>query len=80
MLPVKKIYIDSRFRTPDSKSHTDFKYDLGTAFNMPEGAHYYMDDVNIPNSWWSVEQDINSKLYFIYLNTWDPTGSPRYYS
>ena len=50
MLPVKKIYIDSRFKTDDSASHTDFKYDLGTTFNMPEGTNYSVDDVNIPNS------------------------------
>ena len=46
MLPVKKIYIDSRFKTTDSKSHTDFKYDLGTAFTMPDGKHFYVDNVN----------------------------------
>ena len=40
MLPVKKIYIDSRFKNPESASHTDFKYDLGMSFNMPEGAHF----------------------------------------
>ncbi len=40
MLPIKKLYVDSRFRTNDSISHTDFKYDLGTAFNMPEGPHF----------------------------------------
>ena len=27
-LGVKKIYIDSKHRTPDSKSSSDFKYDL----------------------------------------------------
>lgn len=28
MLPVKKIYIDSRFKTSDSRSDSNFKVDL----------------------------------------------------
>ena len=71
MLPVKKIYIDSRFKTDDSASHTDFKYDLGTTFNMPEGTNYYVDDVNIPNSWYSIEAGINNRMYVRYLLTGD---------
>jgi hypothetical protein len=63
MLPFKKIYIDSRFKTSDSASHTDFKYDLGMSVNMPDGAHFYVDDVNIPNSWYSIEKGMNSKMY-----------------
>ena len=63
MLTTKKIYIDSRFKTSDSVSHTDFKYDLGMSVNMPDGAHFSTDDVNIPNSWYSVEQGVNSLLY-----------------
>ena len=66
MLPTKTIYIESRWKTKDSVSHTDFKYDLGISVNMPEGAHFYMDDVNIPNSWYSVEEGVNNKLYIRY--------------
>lgn len=36
------------------------------SFNMPDGSHFYMDDVNIPNSWYSVEQSMNNKMYFRY--------------
>ena len=67
MLKVKKIYIDSRFKTEDSKSHTDFAYDIGTTCFMEDGTSYYMDDVNIPNSWYSVEQGVNSKLYIRFV-------------
>jgi len=41
---------------------------------MPEGAHFYLDDVNIPNSWYSIEQGMNSKLYFRYLHAYDQIG------
>jgi hypothetical protein len=74
MLPFKKIYIDSRFKTSDSASHTDFKYDLGMSVNMPDGAHFYVDDVNIPNSWYSIEKGMNSKMYFRVLFVLDILG------
>jgi len=78
MLTTKKIYIDSRFKTSDSVSHTDFKYDLGLSVNMPDGAHFYMDDVNIPNTWYSVEQGMNSKLYVRVLFVLDEAGIKDY--
>ena len=28
MLPVKKIYVDSKYKTPDSKSTSDFRFEL----------------------------------------------------
>ena len=71
MLPVKKIYIDSKFKTADSKSHTDFYVDLGTSFFMPQGTSYYVEDVNIPNSWFSIEEGMNNKLYVRYLQQGD---------
>ena len=36
MLPIKKIYIDSKHRTPDSLSSSHFKYDLPESFLMPD--------------------------------------------
>jgi len=70
-IPIKKIYIDSRFTSSDSKSHTDFSYDLGTTFSMPNNNSFYMDDVNIPNSWYSVEENRNNRMYF----RWKDKGS-----
>ena len=75
MLPVKIIYIDSRFKSAYSKSHTDSQVDLGTSFFfMPQGTSYYVDDVNIPNSWYSIEQGMNSKMYFRYKLTMVAAG------
>ena len=74
MLPVKKIYIDSRFKSAESKSHTDFHVDLGTSFFMPQGTSYYVDDVNIPNSWYSIAQGMHNEMCFIYQLTMDVAG------
>ena len=36
MLPLKKIYIDSRDRTVDSKSASNFKIELPNTVQMPD--------------------------------------------
>ena len=35
-LPIKKVYIDSRFKTSDSASDTHFKYELVESLQLPE--------------------------------------------
>ena len=50
MLPIKKIYIDSRFKSSDSASDSDFKIDLPISFLMPEDTGFYIDDVCIPHT------------------------------
>ena len=49
MLPIKKIYIDSRFKSQDSKSDSDFYVDLPQNMLMPEGCGFYLDDISIPS-------------------------------
>ena len=63
MLPIKKIYIDSKFRTPDSISSSNFKYDLPESFLMPDNCGFYVCDVCIPHSWYTIEITINNTLY-----------------
>ena len=60
MLKIKKIYVDARWKTADSKSHTYFCYDLGNTYDMPENTSFYIDDINIPNSWYSIEENVNN--------------------
>ena len=63
MLPVKKLYIDSKARTKDSKSTTDFSIDLVESLSMPEGAAFQVCDVLIPHTWYLVDEN-HCKLYF----------------
>ena len=60
MLPIKKIYIDSKFRTPDSISSSNFKYDLPESYLMPQNSAFYVCDVCIPHSWYTIEAGINN--------------------
>ena len=46
MLPVNKIYIDSRARTDDGQSTSNFVVDLKESFTMPEDAAFTIAGVN----------------------------------
>jgi hypothetical protein len=67
MLPVKKLYIDSKARTADSRSTSNFSLDLTESLTMPEGAVFQVCDVLIPHSWYLID-DSNRNLYFFELN------------
>jgi len=77
MLKIKKIYVDSRFKTADSKSHTDFYYDLANTYDMPNNTSFYIDDVNIPNAWYSIEENVNNKMYLRWLDPATKTYTDR---
>ena len=62
-LPFRKLYIDTRFKTTDSISNSDFKFQLRRPASMPQNATFCIDEVNIPNSWSTIETGINDKLY-----------------
>ncbi len=62
-LEVKKVYVDTRFKTSDSRSDSDFNIELPKSINIPEGTVAYIDDIVIPVSWTAVDER-NNKLYF----------------
>jgi hypothetical protein len=74
MLDCKKIYIDTRFKTPDSKSDSDFFVELPNTVNIPDNCVCYIDDVVIPVSWNTVDER-NYKLYIRF----NQTGFYTYY-
>ena len=64
MLPIKKLYIDSRWKTSNSKSDTDFSIQLPQNYHMPKNTVFFIDHVCIPVSWYSVQKGRNNKFYF----------------
>ena len=64
MLPIKKIYIDIRFMSSDSESSSNFKVDLPTTVTLPEDTVFYIDDICIPHSWYTIDEERNNKFYF----------------
>ena len=63
MLPIKKIYIDSRYKSGDSASDSNFYIDLPINLMMPDNTGFYIDDVAIPVSWYTIEEGRNNELY-----------------
>ena len=59
MLPIKKLYIDSRMRVKGSKSSADFAVDLPNTLLMPENTVFFVDDVTIPVSWCNISTRIS---------------------
>ena len=62
-LEVKKVYVDTRFKTDDSKSDTDFTVQLPKTFNVPDDVVCYIDDITVPVSWATVSAR-NDTFYF----------------
>ena len=63
-LPVKKIYIDTKYMTADSNSTSDFKFQLLYTIELPYNCSFMMQNICIPHSWFTIEQNLNDKLYF----------------
>ncbi len=66
---IKKIYVDTRFRTDSSSNSNDFKISLPETVYLPDNTKFFIDDVSIPHSWYSVEENINDKFYIEIVNT-----------
>ena len=60
---VSKMYIDTRLKTVDSASNSDFRFQLNRSAYMPVGSTFCIDEVNIPYAWNTIETNINDKLY-----------------
>ena len=65
---MQKIYIDSRFRTANSKSESDFNVELPRSFNVPDGVVAHIDDIVIPVSWRTVDER-NNKCHVAFSTT-----------
>ena len=77
MLPIKKIYIDSRFMSSDYKSSSDLKIDLPQNIDLTENCVVYIDEICIPYCWYTIDEDRNNKFYFkigstVYVKTIPP--------
>ena len=63
-LPLKKIYIDTRFKSSDSSSDSDFKIQLTRSVSLPKNTVFYMENFVCSHAFFSVENGINNKFYF----------------
>ena len=69
MLPIKKIYVDSRHRTPDSIDTSNFKIELPYSVQLPDNTVFFVTDVSIPHVFQLIEKDINDRIYYTFTAT-----------
>jgi hypothetical protein len=60
----KKVYVDSRFRSKDSVSNSDFKFELNESLDLPDNTFCYVDDISIPHTWRTIESHDNKLYHF----------------
>ena len=61
---VRKIVVDSRFRKPESKSTSDFLFELNRAITLPRNCAGFITDVHLTHSWTNVDSHA-SFLYYV---------------
>ena len=62
-LPVRRIHIDSREKTDNSDSHSDFRIRLSQSCQFPEDTVCMVDNISIPNTFLTVQTGVNDSLY-----------------
>ena len=69
-----RIYIDSRYRTSDSASASDFTVELNETIQLPMNSRVRLHDIAIPYSWRTIEENLNQELWLE-----ERTGAPNQY-
>ena len=64
MLPIEKIYMESRHSTADSKNTSGFKISLPNNITLPFNTAFYITDITASVSWYTVEARRNKTIYF----------------
>ena len=59
----RRIVIDSRYKTDDSVSDTDFWVSLPYAVTIPQGSQLFVDGFSCSHSWPTIQAGVNDKVY-----------------
>ncbi len=59
MLPIKKFFINSRFKTSSSETLSNFTIGLPMVLLMPGATGSYIEDVCVPHKWYPVNTGDN---------------------
>ena len=53
---IKKVYVDSRYKTNGSVSNSESMFELEEALDLPGNTLCYIDDILMKHTWFTVEQ------------------------
>lgn len=66
-LAIRKIHVDSRYRTNLADSHSDFRLKLSQPVNFPDDVEMIADNISIPNT----VQTVNASAHYLYMAEYD---------
>lgn len=70
-LTYKKVFVDSNYKLPQSRSSADFVIELNENMECPQGTKMYISEVSIPAVWKTTEVGFYENLYFMLYNDSD---------
>ena len=70
-LTYKKVYINSSYRLPQSRSSTDFVVELNENFEVPEGTKMWVSEVSLPATFKTTEVGFFEYFYYMLYNDSD---------
>ena len=79
-LKIKKIYVDSKFRTVSSRSTSNFKIELNQTLTMPQDTVFYISEVSIPYVWKTIQAGVNDQIFIKYQVVEVPPSPVAYLS
>ena len=75
---IKKVYVDSIYKSNGSVSNSGFKFELKEAVGLPDNTVCYIDDISIPHTWYTIEENLNNTLYIV-TTIMDPGVTPTWH-
>ena len=76
-LPCKKIFIDTKHKTPDSVDTSNFKIELPDTVYMPNNTIFYITDLAIPHSWYTIDEGWNRLYIQVSGTSTNPGNKPN---
>ena len=70
-LTYKKVFVDSQYRLPQSKSSSDFVIELEQNFECPAGTKCWITEVSMPTTWKTTENGFYEYLYVMVFDDSD---------
>ena len=70
-LTYKKVFVDSQYRLPQSKSSSDFVVELNENFECPAGTKCWITEVSMPTTWKTTENGFYEYLYVMVFDNSD---------
>ena len=70
-LTYKKIFVDSKYRLPQSNSSSDFSIELNENLDCPEGTRLHITDISLPATFKTTEVGFYEYLYVMIFDNSD---------